>query len=289
VNLLLVMGTMTLGVTACASSTEIGGLTGTAATASIASSAAPTVQVIDAPTTGREVGPNPRDMCASGEYPAVASYDLATGAFRWVACTGSNVRRDVTAVSADAVEVSSLSYDAGNGDRGSVWYDAASGDELNQVDFAPAKRRGSDLEVAADHGVRLVGGQDDPLAAFDSATGDELWKHESALLVYDDLWAIADGAVYVASGSSSVAAIELRSGDVRWTQTIEAPGRSYPWYAEGEHVYAIWTNLAVISTKDGAVLWHTEYPDVQFPRMTGVLANDGAVFVAFSSVASGGD
>jgi hypothetical protein len=63
----------------------------------------------------------------------------------------------------------------------------------------------------------------------------------------------------------------------------------WPWYVEGEDLFAIWTNLAVVSTRDGKTRWNTNYPIAQFPRMTGVRANAQMVFVAFSSVPSGGD
>ena len=64
---------------------------------------------------------------------------------------------------------------------------------------------------------------------------------------------------------------------------------SWPWHVDSDVLFAIWTNLVVISTDDGSTIWRTQYPVVPFPRMTGVRANSDTVFVAFSSVASGGD
>ena len=63
----------------------------------------------------------------------------------------------------------------------------------------------------------------------------------------------------------------------------------WPWYVDGNVLYAIRTNLALISTADGSTIWRTDYPDVEFPRITGVRANSDTVFVAFSTLASGGD
>jgi hypothetical protein len=51
-----------------------------------------------------------------------------------------------------------------------------------------------------------------------------------------------------------------------------------------QQLYALWTNLCVISTVNESTLWKTSYPDVGFPRMSGVATNSEAVFVAFSTV-----
>ena len=51
----------------------------------------------------------------------------------------------------------------------------------------------------------------------------------------------------------------------------------------------MWTNVALIATDDGSTIWRTDYPEAQFPRMTGLASNDHSVFVAFSAVPSGGD
>ena len=47
--------------------------------------------------------------------------------------------------------------------------------------------------------------------------------------------------------------------------------------------------LAACDLEDGSTIWRTQYPAVEFPRMTGVRANSVSVFVAFSSIRSGGD
>ena len=40
------------------------------------------------------------------------------------------------------------------------------------------------------------------------------------------------------------------------------------------------SNLDALSTTDGSLLWSTDYPPVDFPRMTGIAADDTGVFVA---------
>jgi hypothetical protein len=60
------------------------------------------------------------------------------------------------------------------------------------------------------------------------------------------------------------------------------------WYVEGDDLFAISTNVAVVSTRDGKTRWNTSFPIADLPRMTGVRASARMVFVAFSSVPSGG-
>jgi hypothetical protein len=228
-------------------------------------------------------------MCGAEGLPAVAAYDLSTGVFRWVACSAADVRRGVVEASDDAVylEVSSNT-------QGLVAYDAADGTAL--PDGGPAEsqptlpdRTGPSPSPVVD-GVRIEGGQDDPTSAVDDATGDVLWTKPGSP-AYDDVWAVGDGAVYVINrqGTPRLVAYELTSGDVRWETELDPTDVSWPWHVDNDVLFAIWTNLVVISTDDGSTIWHTQYPVVDFPRMTGVRANSDTVFVAFSSVASGGD
>lgn len=144
-------------------------------------------------------------------------------------------------------------------------------------------------------GVRITGGQDDPTSATDEKTGKVLWTQPGSP-PYDDVWAIGDGAVFVMDGKgpaqARLVAYEVTSGATRWALegvNPYGPTMGWPWYAEGKELFTIWSNLAVISTRDGKTRWHTNYPQAQYPRMTGVRANSDLVFVAFSSVRSGGD
>ena len=241
-------------------------------------------------------GPAPTEMCGGDDSLAVAAYDLAIGAFKWAACGSGDVRRGVLEASDEAVYLEVFVPDGGAQEL--VAYDAATGEEL--PNGGPAESRptlpintGATPRVLVD-GIRIEGGQDDPTSAIDATTGDVLWTKPGSP-AYDDVWAVGDGAVYVINHqaaspgfSGPIVAYELTTGEVRWT--IEADTTDVqPWHVAGGVLLAIWTNLAVISTGDGSTIWRTQYPSVEFPRMTGVRANSDTVFVAFSSVASGGD
>ena len=241
-------------------------------------------------------GPPPAEMCGGNGSPAAAAYDLASGAFKWVACGSGEVRRGVLDASDEAVYLEVFVPDVGTPEL--VAYDAASGEELPNGGPAGSGptlpiNTGATPPVLVD-GIRLEGGQGDPTTAIDATTGDVLWTKPGSP-AYDDVWAVGDGAVYVtnqltasAAFSGPIVAYELTTGEVRWT--IDADSTDVqPWHVAGGVLFAIWTNLAVISTRDGSTLWRTQYPSVEFPRMTGVRANSDTVFVAFSSVASGGD
>ena len=231
-------------------------------------------------------GPAPADMCAADSSPVAAAYDLASGAFQWAACGEGQVRRDVVGVSDEAVEVEVFA--SSSGPQQLLAFAANDGSAL------PASGTQPTLPGPAGpgpDGYRVEGGQDDPTSVFDTATGELVWTHPGSP-VYDDVWAVGDGAVFVmklgATPPFHLIAYELASGDTRW-EIEPDPADVWPWYVDGNVLYAIWTNLALISTADGSTIWRTDYPNVEFPRITGVRANSDTVFVAFSTVASGGD
>jgi outer membrane protein assembly factor BamB len=240
--------------------------------------------------------PAPTEMCGADASPALAAYDLATGAFKWAACASDGVRRGVLQVSDEAVYVEVI--EPNTGAQQLVAYDASDGTELPDGSAAESQPTLPDRTVfpvsgIIVDGVRVEGGQDDPTTAVDDATGDVLWTHPGSP-AYDDVWAVGDGAVYVidrrsTDGSARLIAYELKSGIVRWEVESDPADVLWPWQVDGDVLLAIRTNLAVISTDDGSTVWRTQYPDVPFPRMTGVLANSDTVFVAFSSIPSGGD
>ena len=248
----------------------------------------------DAATNGP--GPVPSEMCADGEAPVLAAYALDNGEFRWVVCSADQSRYDVVDASTDAVHLRSIGP---QGDETIVAYDPADGTQLQSSDppATPTTVLGqtpdgrSSVEV---DGIRIEGGQDDPTTAVD-ATGQDLWTQPGSP-AYDNLWAIGDDAVYVVDQSDPrgqrLVAYELQTGDSRWERApIDPYGAEvgWPWHVRGEVLFTIWSNLALLSTADGSTIWRTDYPVVEFPRMTGVRANDDSVFVAFSSTPSGGD
>ena len=241
--------------------------------------------------TGQAVSsPAPANMCAADSAPVVVAYDLASGAFRWAACGEGQVRRDVVGVSDEAVEVEVFASSAGP--QQLLAFAANDGSALPASGSQPTlPDRTGPGPVVGVAGYRVDGGQDDPTSVFDTATGEVVWTHPGSP-VYDDVWAVGDGAVFLMKSDATpplhLVAYELASGNTRWE--IEAdPSDVWPWYVDGNVLYAIWTNLALISTADGSTIWRTDYPNVDFPRITGVRANSDTVFVAFSTVASGGD
>jgi outer membrane protein assembly factor BamB len=239
-------------------------------------------------------GAVPAEMCAAPAKPALAAYDRKTGTHKWSVCASDSARRELLAASDKFVYLTVS-------DRGPaklVAYDMA-GKEV--PDGGPAEGRPElpTFPTGPHEGIivgaiRVTGGQDDPTTVVDHATGRFLWSQPGSP-PYDDVWAIGDDAVYVIdrNGASSprLVAYELSSGKTRWQiDNVDPYGTiGWPWHVDGDLLFTIWSNLAVFSTRDGKTVWQTNYPKVEFPRMTGVRANSTLVFVAFSSIASGGD
>lgn len=267
-------------------------------------------------------------MCSNGETPAVAAYAVETGKFKWATCAADGRYREVVAATDRTVYVRVGSYpeqtvvalDAANGrdEPSAPPPPAGSTDTLSC--YAPpgmpsragytAPDCGGALSAIVVGDTRLVGGQDDPTTAFDASSGAKRWEHPGST-VYDGVWAAGAGAVYVVDrrsepGVARLVAYDLKSGAVRWERKLVDPygaDMGWPWYASDRGLFTIWSNLVVLSTKDGATLWRTNYPversrspgvpspspGVPARRMTGVRANSSTVFVAFSKAPSGGD
>jgi hypothetical protein len=254
-----------------------------------------------APASGTvSSAPPPGEMCEEdGETPVLAAYSLDDGEFRWVVCSPDQVRHDVLAASDEAVYLEAAV--AQSTELTVVAYDTEDGSELASAD--PPPDQSIDVHRTADgrstvevDGVRVLGGQDDPTTGVAASTGEVLWEKPGSP-VYDDVWAVGDGAVYVIDRRSDPAsprlvAYEIESGDARWERKPVDPygtEMGWPWHVAGDVLFTIWSNLALLDTTDGSTMWRTDYPAAEFPRMTGVRANAETVFVAFSSVRSGGD
>lgn len=247
-------------------------------------------------TSTDEPGPVPAEMCPKEAWPVAAAYELETGNFQWATCTPEGGLFLPAAASEDTVWVvgGQPEYRA---------FDAASGKELwrgDQTRFVSEVPADADRPVETPpviDGVQLTGGQDDPMVGVDAATSETLWT-QPGHLVYDDVWAVGDGAVFametlLGDGSPKPPALvgyEVATGDVRWRRetTFTGPG---PWHVSGERLLAMWYSLQVLATDDGSVLWEIGYPEPSggFPRLMGGLANSQSVFVTFTSEASGGD
>lgn len=248
-------------------------------------------------TTTFRAGPDPADMCPSGQSPVVAAYDRATGSYQWSSCLDGHRLYLAKAASDDTVYVTTPPAPASRREPSYIAYDAATGDQrwIDGRDRYQQEVAG-DNDVAVSEpptvgGVRLTGGQDDPLVAYDADTGDELWRAPGHL-PYDDVWAIGDGAVFVTdcceNDHSVVVAHEFASGEIRW-QNSTLPGPA--WHVYDDRLLSLWFNVAAVDTRSGEVVWQTHYPDPPggFPRMIGAVANARSVFVSFTSEASAGD
>ena len=247
------------------------------------------------PGVGGAGGRRPAAMCESPESVTLVAYDLETGAYRWHLC-GTDVWYALEAVTEDAVYVSDIT----SGSSSVIALDSETGEEFwrgtedrmaGELPEDPALPMETPPEL---EGLRLEGGQDDPLVVSDPATGQTIWSVPD-ILAYDDVWAVGDDAVYMAHiGESKGApftwtlrAYEVQTGDVRWE--VEPTGESYPWWVADGRVFSMWADLTVLSTDSGEVLWATDYDTPTFPGMRGVLANDDTVFVTFASHWGGGD
>jgi outer membrane protein assembly factor BamB len=168
---------------------------------------------------------------------------------------------------------------------GPVALDATTGEELWRL----ADDVGAGAIGPASDGVMAWGGQDDPTSGIDMATGELLWTMPGSP-PYDDVWAVGDGAVFVVDQTSTeMIAYELADGSVRWRRAWDPVRYSWPYDVAGDTLVAMWTNVDAISTEDGSTRWATDEASDDFLRMTGTSANDATLFVAFSTIASGGD
>lgn len=226
-------------------------------------------------------GPATQTSAASKPVVAVRGLDRASGELRWqidrelgVGSTGQP-RAVVDGEVVVLQEAELLRLDPSNGDV--LWEVAAPRvDEHGVCDVA--------------EGVVLLCGQDDPTVAIDVDNGETLWER-NATTVYDAAIAASDGATYVVDGGNIVA-YGLLNGAERWTTPMV--DYSWPWLADGDTVFAMWHNLEARSTIDGSVVWATSYPTDPVPtgptpRMVSIAASQTAVYVSFTSGATGGD
>jgi outer membrane protein assembly factor BamB len=248
----------------------------------------------DADTTGASMvpagaSPIPDEMCHDGQVPQAAAYDLDDGTFRWVSCTDGNAYRYVREVTADAVYVQSTAPEGGV-----IALDPADGHVLTDAPALPVGAIPETGLVEVD-GLFVSGGQEGPISVSD-ASGDLSWSR-SGRWVYDDVWAIDDGAVFAIENVPllRLVAYELETGDVRWEYSGDPYNEGlWPWHAQDGRLFTAWDNLQVRDTQTGDLIWRTTYPSYplsanQDLRLAGVKADDQAVYVGFGTAASGGD
>lgn len=237
-------------------------------------------------------------LCAQGSSPVVAAYSLTNGSLRWVACDPHGGLFVIAAATEDTVWVQ---HPTGTQQEYRA-FDASSGKELRRSTdpgFASEIPAEADKPVQTPpviDGVQLTGGQDNPVAGIDAANRTTRWTRPGHL-VYDDAWAVGDGAVFavendqgpVSPSPHALVAYEVATGKVRWRKDVAA--RLWPFHVNGKRLLVMWNNLQVLNTKDGSLLWETHYaePKSGFPRMMGGVVDSRSVFVSFTTEASGGD
>ncbi len=166
---------------------------------------------------------------------------------------------------------------------GPIAIDAASGDVLWETDTPITGVIGG-----AAHGVFITGGQDDQVVVgYDTATGAQLWTNPGAA-VYDNVWAIGDSAAYfVDPPSQTLFAYELATGDTRWQAPFDPQRYSWPFHADDDTLYTMWTNIDAVATADGSHRWSTNYsPDDQH-RFVGAVTNSTTLIAAIGGPSSG--
>jgi hypothetical protein len=239
--------------------------------------------------------PAPSDMCPAGQYPVVAAYGLADGAFRWVTCDTGPDMYVSTAASDDHVWVERLDVE-----REMLRIDVRSGEIVGRgaaANYPGDVPDGADVRRTSPPSTASVfvrGGQDDPLQGIDKQTGEAVWA-AVGVPAYDDVWAGDDEAVYVVSWDmtgqtpgSWMVAYAIETGEALWKADLDDLG--LPWHAANGRLFTMWSDLNVLDTADGSLLWSTSYDrSSDFPRLFGAVTNADAVFVSFTMVPSGGD
>ena len=127
--------------------------------------------------------------------------------------------------------------------------------------------------------------------ATDAATGTELWRNDDHL-VYDDVWAVGDGAVYMnhqTGSESTVVAYELTTGDIGGNARLARSRTRGGSTASGSSRRG--RTSSALRTDDGSVLLTSDYPQTEtgFPAPRAVVTNDTSVFVSFASGFGSGD
>jgi outer membrane protein assembly factor BamB len=256
--------------------------------------AGPRIPRAGADSTADRTGPAAAELCGERGWPVVAAYDVADGSVRWSACDPEGGLFVMAAASEDTVWVA---HDSPTGQE-YLAFDASSGAELRRI---PPAQFQSEVPTEADKsvetaplldGVQLTGGQQVPMTGTNAATGTTLWS-QPGHLVYDDAWAVGDGAVFAVENDlptpRALVGYDVATGEVRWRHELAAD--LWPFHVTGQRLLVMWNNLQVLATDDGSVQWETCYPQPQsgFPRMMGGAVNSQSVFVSFTSKPSGGD
>jgi outer membrane protein assembly factor BamB len=178
---------------------------------------------------------------AAGNRGALGALDAATGEVRWVHDFLSYVDagQDAGCYGDVAVTETSVYSSIGRGDvlaldrsTGQLQWRAPASSNLPGTERRPA---------AVVRGVLVVGSTRGHLTGFDPATGDTLWHRQLSNGSINEPFAHDDLMVYLTVGGGHVAAIDARSGEVRWSNGLRSDERSLglfgPGAVDGQHLY----------------------------------------------------
>jgi outer membrane protein assembly factor BamB len=222
----------------------------------------------------------------NGQFPPPAGeltgYDPVTGTVMWttsVPLDNDAVLRQGAASDGQTVVI---------GSPATVALDARTGEQRWTLSV--------DLGDAAigliSNGVVIMGGQDDDVTALSLATGDVVWSKPGSP-PYDDVWAVADGAVYLRDGDDLIA-YDVTDGAERWRVGVDPQTYTWPWLAETGSLYTMWWNLEARSPSDGTIRWTTDHPTGlqpvdDTPRMISLAHSADSLLVTYVAGALGGD
>jgi outer membrane protein assembly factor BamB len=218
------------------------------------------------------------DVTGPGTPSRFRGVDRATGDELWVSDTllsdqsGNQVARSPAAVLGEVVVIpTGATVTAIDMQTGATLWQAPQLDD-------PAAADGTIVGTRGTNGPPHLA----TVTALDAASGQERWT-APGLPSYRDLLAVGDGVIVVLDpGSSELVAYELPSGNDRWRATQTSA--TQPQLISGTSLVMLWeSELAVLSTTDGATLWSTTQP-FGSPLMNSVGSNGDSVFVAINSL-----
>lgn len=200
----------------------------------------------------------------------LGAYDLRTGERRWAAETGERVS-DLVAADGERVYVATtggvVALDAGSGEW--VWQWTVDGTFYGQ-------------QGAVVGGVLLVpgerGGETTDLVALGATDGRHRWTHDAGSSgVETGLGGptVVDGVAYVVEGVRTVTAVDIATGDRRWSTDVDGNSPTGILDVHDGVVYhPTDAGVFALDAADGSVRWHYPVRAALYARV-----HDGVVFV----------
>ena len=195
----------------------------------------------------------------------VVALDAATGAPRWSAPLGAGFDPTEATLWASPTIADGMVYVGIQRDFAAL--DLATGSPAWQLDPVPgAFWQGTYASAAVGGGVvvdtfnRALGG----VGGWDQATGDELWRLGGApSIAIEASPVIAGDTVYLADGRDEVTAVDLATGQIRWSEALDGGGFDWgyaiagtPAVADGRlFVPTLYRDLVALDAATGLELW----------------------------------